>query len=159
MSFPALEAIEKLRELRERSALVELESSNRARDIADARADRFEAHLQVRSDAVKNEQARIYGELIDRQITSNELDDIHARVESKNADLRDLAEKAGQAKVEAETAGEKAEAARFRHMRLFKAQQKWAALMNRESQRLDRAEAERDDLVIEDSFHPTRTRW
>jgi hypothetical protein len=157
MTLTKLEAIEKLRETRERSATAELESSNRARDLAGARAAHFEEHLQIQSESVRVQQTQLYEEITGRHVSSEDLDKMRSRVDSRNAELDLLAEQCGKAKNAAINAGAEADRARVKHAKVFRAQQKWAALMKRETEKSQKAESHREELTIEDTLHHPRT--
>jgi hypothetical protein len=154
-----LEAIEKLRETRERSAFGELESSNRAHDLAEATAAGFEKHLQIQTETVRAQQTQLYEEIIGKNLSSEDFDEMRSRVDSKNAKLDLLAEQCGKAKDAATSAGEIANNAKAKHVQVFRAKQKWAAVMKRDAERLQRSENHRDELAIEDSFGHLRTSW
>ncbi len=152
MTPTKLEAIEKLREVRERSALSDLEGSNRARDLAGARAARFEEHLQIQTESVRAQQTELYKEMLGRHVSSEDLESIQVKVESKNADLSILSKECGNAQNAAANASAEADKARIKHAKVFRAQQKWGALMKREAERSQRAEAHREELTVEDSL-------
>lgn len=152
-----LEAIERLRETRERSASGELESSNRARDLAEATATGFEQHLQMETETVRAQQSQLYVDIIGKHLTSENLDEMRSRMDSKNAKLDLLAEQCGKAKSAAVSADEKANHAKARHAQTFRAKQKWAAVMKRDAERSQRSENHREELTIEDSLRHLRT--
>ncbi len=153
-----LEAIEKLREVRERSAQIALESSNQARDLAGAKATSFKDHLDTQTESVRAQQSQLYSEMVGKHVSSEDLETVRLTVDYKNAELGLLAEQYGNAKQAAIEAGAEADRARTKHARLYRAQQKWTALMSREAERSQQADNYREELTIEDTLR-NRSKW
>jgi hypothetical protein len=144
------EAIEKLRDIRERSASAELQGSNKARDLAEANAAHFEDNLQMQTATTRAEQLQLCEAMVGKQITASDLDEIRTRVESSNAELDHLSEQCDKAKDAAASAAATADQARIRHAKLFRDQQKWAAIVKRETEKSMRLEVHGEELVIEE---------
>ena len=152
-----LEAIEKLREIREKTASTEVESSTRARDLAEATASGFEERLRMQTETVRAQETQVYEEIRGKVVSPEKFQDLHSRIESKNAKLDLFAEQCGKAKNAAASAGERAERAKAKYARVFRAKEKWGAIMKRETERSQKAEHYREELMIEDSLSPFRT--
>jgi hypothetical protein len=152
VTLPKLESVEKLREIRERSASAELESSNRARDHAETSAMRFGKQLELRTMSVRERQSELYQDILNRPVSSSDLEFTRARVDTGSAELDHLAKQCNEANEAAIEAGAQADRAREKYAKLFRAHQKWTALVQSEAEKAQKAESFREELTIEDNY-------
>lgn len=145
-----LDAIEKLRENRERSALAELRASNTARDNATKAANRFESYLRSQTAAHMASEARQYRETLGKPLAPQELETIYSRIQRERTEIEKLAQQCNELKETASKAASIAEQARARHMRLHRAQKKWAKIREHHAEKMQIEEVYREELFSEE---------
>jgi hypothetical protein len=152
MTLPKMEAVEKLREIRERSAFVELESSNRGRDLAQAAAASFEERLDIQTQHLRSQESEFYEQVIGNPVSLGDLEKMRSGVDSKDAEIGELAQRCSEARNVAASACDAARQARLKHAEVLRAHQKWLALLKHEVERVQKLAIHREELTLEDGI-------
>ncbi len=142
--------IERLREIRERSAFVALLGSNATRDSTAMAAMRFENHLLSQTAAQLASEAKLYEETLGKPLAPQELETVYSQIQRESSEIDALAQRCLELKDTAAKAASDAEEARLKHARLLQAQKKWAKLREYHSEKTQIEEVYREEIAFDD---------
>jgi hypothetical protein len=147
-----LDAIERLRAHRERSALLAVLDMNRAKEKVEAMLKRANDILKLQADAQGAIERQLYEQTLAAPLTLHDLEGIQARIQQESATIATLAEQCGKLRKTAEEAALTAENARIRHSSLLRAKKKWEEVRTRYAYMAETAEVRQEELLFEDAL-------
>lgn len=151
-------AIDRLRENREQSALVNLQNSNAARDMAEIEARTFADHLKSQSDTQSQRETGLYQGTVGNTLQPDDLDLVNAQIDRERREIQILATHSSSLAEKAEKAKSSAELARQNHARLLRARKKWEKLCENQTEKNAVEELYREEMTFDD-VKPSRSQF
>jgi flagellar biosynthesis chaperone FliJ len=145
-----IDAIEKLRANRERSALIALRNSNKRRDNFAAAVTQADEFLRLQTAAHLARESQLYKQTLAAPLSPRGIEAVQARIQRESSAIDALAEQCGKLRQLAKEAASAAEMARGKHASLFRAQRKWEKIRDYYAEKFEIEEAHREEIVFDD---------
>jgi hypothetical protein len=154
-----LDAIERLRTYRERSALFALLNLNRVKEQTELAVRRADDFLRSQADIQLKRQSELYEQTLGVPLAPLELEGMQARIQRESMAVAAFAEQCGKLRRVAEEAASTAERARIKHSALLRAKKKWDEVRRRYADLAEAADVRQEDVFFEDSTLSKQGRW